>query len=117
MRVQAADKDSARKAVPTVLAAPGIADIRMDLADKVARRWKAPGSAWRSNTPPLASPMTRTHANMDDGTLGGSLSVEAAERQIQGLQPPCHFIRSSMSMRTGAVAEDNITPEDVVEKR
>jgi hypothetical protein len=32
VRVQAADKDSARKAVPTVLAAPGIADIRMDLA-------------------------------------------------------------------------------------
>jgi len=27
VRVQAADEDSARKAVPTVLAAPGIADI------------------------------------------------------------------------------------------
>jgi hypothetical protein len=27
--VQAADEDSARKAVPTVLAAPGIADIRI----------------------------------------------------------------------------------------
>jgi hypothetical protein len=29
VRVQAADEDSARKAVPTVLAAPGIADIRI----------------------------------------------------------------------------------------
>ena len=29
VRVQAADEDSARKAVPTVLAAPDIADIRI----------------------------------------------------------------------------------------
>jgi len=29
VRVQAADEDSARKAVPTVLTAPGIADIRI----------------------------------------------------------------------------------------
>ena len=29
VRVQAADEGSARKAVPTVLAAPGIADIRI----------------------------------------------------------------------------------------
>ena len=29
VRVQAADEDSARRAVPTVLAAPGIADIRI----------------------------------------------------------------------------------------
>ena len=29
VRAQAADEDSARKAVPTVLAAPGIADIRI----------------------------------------------------------------------------------------
>ena len=29
MRVQAADEDSARKAVPTVLAAPDIADLRI----------------------------------------------------------------------------------------
>jgi hypothetical protein len=36
VRVQAADEDSARKAVPTVLAAPGIADIRIANENVVA---------------------------------------------------------------------------------
>src|SRR4249919_3322081 len=45
--------------------------------DGSARRWKAPESARRSSYTAAGLTMTRTHANIDDGTPGGSLSVEA----------------------------------------
>ena len=68
VRVQAADVDSALVGKRLIWTWP---------RDGSARRWKAPASARRSSYTAAGLTMTRTHANIDDGTPGGSLSVEA----------------------------------------